>query len=335
MGAVEFYAVTLGIFFCIDAIQALGFNLQFGVAGIINLAYILLVSVGAYATAVATVPPAPKGGFETYIGGLQLGFPWNLLFGVAVTAVFGCLLGVTALRRLRHDYLALALVALAQGGQIFASSDIHFLDGVTGMTNVTGPFASLSESNFDLAFLALSFGVLVVVYFIMGRLTGSPFGRALRAVRDDEIGVSALGKNTWKLRFAAFVIGAALAGLGGGLTVLYTGGWNPYAWLPTESAILLAAIVVGGRGRNAGAVLGALVIMVGATQASTYLPQIGTAQLLPALQTMIVGIVVLVFLWWRPQGILPERKEKFRPAQSPPVHKVEDKPVASVRADPA
>lgn len=333
MSAFEFYAVTLGIFFCLDAIQALGFNLQFGVSGIINLAYILLVAVGAYATAIATVPPAPKGGFETYVGGLQLAFPLNLLFGVAVTAVFGCLLGLTAMRRLRHDYLALALVALAQGGQIFVSSDIKLVDGVTGMTNVTGPFASLSEGNFDLAFLGLSFGILVVVYIIISRLTGSPFGRALRAVRDDEIGVAALGKDTWRLRFVAFVVGAALAGLGGGLTVLYTGGWNPYAWLPTESAILLAAIVVGGRGRNLGAVLGALLIMVGATQASTYLPQIGSAQLLPALQTMIVGIVVLAFLWWRPQGILPERKEKFRSAEAPSAAAPEAGEVASVGAD--
>jgi branched-chain amino acid transport system permease protein len=332
VGAIQFYAVTLGIFFCLDAIQALGFNLQFGTAGIINLAYILLVAVGAYATAIATVPPAPKGGFETYVGGLQLGFPLNLLFGVAVTALFGCLLGVTALRRLRHDYLALVLVALAQGGQIFASSDIKLLDGVTGITNVTGPFASLSQGNFDLAFLGLSFGILIIVYIFISRLTGSPFGRALRAVRDDEIGVGALGKDTWKLRFVAFVVGAALAGLGGGLTVLYTGGWNPYAWLPTESAILLAAIIVGGRGRNLGAVLGALLIMVGATQASTYLPQIGSAQLLPALQTMIVGIVVLIFLWYRPQGILPERKERFR-FGAPPARAPDDDQVPSVPVD--
>lgn len=312
MSQIEFYVVTLGIFACFNAIAALGFNLQFGVAGIINLAYILLVAVGAYGTAIASVGPPPPHSFETYVGGWSLPFPINLLFGVVCALAMGALLGVTALRRLRHDYLALTLVALAQGMQIFAGSDIRFLDGVTGITNVPGPWQdSLTQEQFGFVFLAICAVALVLVYLLMAKLTNSPFGRALRAVRDDEVGVAALGKSTWQLRFVAFLIGAGLAGLAGGLTVLYTGGWNPYAWLPTESAILLAAIIVGGRGRNAGAALGALVIMVGAAQASTFLPQIGSAQLLPALQIAAVGVIVLVFLWWRPQGILPERKEKF------------------------
>jgi branched-chain amino acid transport system permease protein len=312
MSSTEFYLVTLAVFFCFDAIQALGFNLQFGVAGVINLAYILLVAVGAYATAIATVGPAPKTGFETYAGGFHWPFPFNLLFGVACATLVGVLLGFTAIRRLRHDYLALALVAIAQGAQIFSATDIKLLDGVTGITNVQGPFSSLSIQNYDLAFLGMSFVILLIVYVLTSRVTGSPFGRALRAVRDDETGVAALGKSTFRLRFVAFVWGAALAGLGGGLTVLYTGGWNPYAWLPTESAVLLAAIIVGGRGRNRGAVFGALVIMVGAAQAPQFLPQIGAAQLLPSLQIMAVGFIVLAFLWWRPDGIFPEQKESFR-----------------------
>lgn len=327
MSAIEFYAITLGVFACFNAIQALGFNLQFGVAGIINLAYILLVAVGAYATAIASVGPPGPHSFETYVGGFEWPFPLNLLFGVACALAVGALLGYTALRRLRHDYLALTLVALAQGMQIFAGSNIGFLDGVTGITNVPGPWADqLTQAQFGWLFLAISAVTLGGVYIFVSRLTNSPFGRALRAVRDDETGTAALGKSTWRLRFAAFIIGAGLAGLAGGLTVLYTGGWNPYAWLPTESAILLAAIIVGGRGRNAGAVLGAAVIMVGAAQASTFLPVIGPAQLLPALQIAAVGVIVLAFLWWRPEGLLPERRERFpkrselKPVQEDAVH---------------
>lgn len=317
MNAIEYYVITLGIFGCIAAIEALGFNLQFGVAGVINLAFILLVSVGAYATALATVGPPPKFSGETYVGGMGLSFPWNLGFGVLCTVIVGAFLGVTALRRLRHDYLALGLVALAQGGQIFASSDIHLLDGPAGITNVPGPWqATLSEGNYGLAFLGIAAAALFVTYFGIARLTGSPFGRALRAVRDDETAAAALGKGTWWLKFVAFTVGAALGGLAGGLTVLYTGGWNPYAWLPTESAVLLAAIIVGGRGNNLGAVVGAFVVMVGVAQGSTFLPQIGSAQLLPALQIIAVGVVVLAFLWWRPQGLLPERKDRYASTSS-------------------
>jgi branched-chain amino acid transport system permease protein len=320
LSQVEFYVVTLGVFACFSAIEAMGFNIQFGVAGIINLAYILLVAVGAYATALATVSPAPPNGVETYVGGWQLPFPINLLFGIAAALAVGALLGVTALLRLRHDYLALTLVALAQGAQIFAGTNTGLFDGVTGFTGVAGPFeGDLSQAAFGWLFLAISLLAVALVYFVISRMTNSPFGRALRSVRDDEVGVAALGKNTWQLRFAAFMIGAGLAGLGGGLTVLYTGGWNSLAWLPTESAILLAAIIVGGRGRNAGALLGAVVIMVGATQASTFLPQIGPAQLLPGLQIAVVGVIVLAFLWWRPEGILAEQKERFPALVSPQI----------------
>lgn len=317
MSAIEYYVVTLGILACIAGIEALGFNLQFGVAGIINLAFIMLVAVGAYATAIASLtPPAPHS-FETYIGGFGWPFPLNLAFGVLVTLVFSAILGVTALRRLRHDYLALTLIAIAQGMQIYAGTDVKVLDGVTGLTNVPGPLeGQLSQGQFGILFLGISLVLLLGSFWFMQRLTQSPFGRALRALRDDETGVLALGKNTWHLKFIAFLVGGGLGGLGGGLTVLYTGGWNPYAWLPTESAVLLAAIIVGGRGRNAGAMLGALVIMVVAAQASTFLPQIGSAQLLPALQTLAIGAIVLAFLWWRPDGILAEQRERF-PERTP------------------
>jgi neutral amino acid transport system permease protein len=109
MSAIEFYLITLGVLACLNAISALGFNLQFGHAGIVNLAWILLVSAGAYLTAIAAVGPAPHNAFTTYIGGFGWPFPWDVLFGVGATTLFAGLLGVIALRRLRPDYLALAL----------------------------------------------------------------------------------------------------------------------------------------------------------------------------------------------------------------------------------
>ena len=239
-------------------------------------------------------------------------FPLNLAFGVVVTLAVGAILGVTALLRLRHDYLALALIAMAQGAQIFVGSDLGLVNGSTGMAGVVGPWENqLSYTAYPVVFLAICLVALALVYFVVARMTGSPFGRALRAVRDDETAVSALGRNAWQLRFAAFVVGAGLAGLAGGLLVLYTGGWNPQSWLPTESVVLLAAVVLGGRGRNEGAMVGAVVVLVVIAQGSTFLPQFGPPSLLPALQTMLIGVLVLIFLWWRPEGILPERRENF------------------------
>ena len=103
MTALEYYFVTVAIFLCLNGIMALGFNMQFGQAGIVNLAFLVLVAVGAYATAIATVKPASGvfAGTGTYIGGFGWQFPWNFLFGIGATLIFGLLLGGLSLLRLR------------------------------------------------------------------------------------------------------------------------------------------------------------------------------------------------------------------------------------------
>ncbi len=315
----QYYFLTLGIYGCLNGILALGFNVQFGQTGIINLAYFLFVALGAYMTSIAAVGPPPNDGVTHYIGGFGWPFPVAILFGVACTTVFALLLGGLAFWRLRHDYFALTLVAIAQGLLVLCTNDVGLFNGTVGVNGLALPFVSTSPRTQQWIFLGLSVIALAVVYAFISRLVRSPLGRAMKTVREDEEAVSSLGKSPWRIKMIAFAVGAAAAGLAGGFFATSVGGWNVQAWQPGETLVLLAAVIVGGRGRNIGALIGSIVVLEGVVQVSTFLPIFKNSQILPYVQNIAIGALLLGFLWWRPQGLLPELKEKFAaPGAVPP-----------------
>ena len=313
----ELYLVTLGVFAALTAIEALGFNLQFGYAGVVNVAFIVFVAVGAYATGVAELHRPPRGVVTSYVGGFGWGFFPSILFGAAATMACGAVIGLVLFRRLRHDYLALALLAISQGLIVLVTDDVGLFNGQEGITGVPGPAGGLVITGREqLGFLGISAAALVIVYVLLSRLTNSPFGRTVRAGREDADALTAIGKNPDHFRLLAFVIGCGIAGLSGGLFVTYVGGWNPSSWQLTETLILFCAVIVGGRGRHLGAVAGAIVL-VAITQATTFIPGFVAPEYLPNVETMCTGLLILAFLWWRPEGIFPERRESIRQGSWP------------------
>jgi branched-chain amino acid transport system permease protein len=329
LSAIEFYALTLGVFACVSAIEALAFNIQFGFVGIVNIAFIVLVAAGAYGTAIAELPPARLSGQGvSYLGGFGWSFWPSLLFGTVVSAIFGCVLGLIMFSRLRHDYLALALVAFGQGVLVLITDEPSLFNGTTGLTGIPGPTGVLViTADSQIVFMVVSAIALVIVFALLHRVTASPFGRALRALREEESAAVGVGKNALALKLKAFVLGSAVAGLAGGLLATYVGGWSPQAWQLNESFIVLAAVIVGGRARHSAAVLGAVVVMVGITQASQYIPNVLPAGVVPDLGAILVGVLIIGFLAWRPEGLLPERKEYFKPSRAVPI--VGEDPVSS------
>src|SRR5205085_389588 len=129
------------------------------------------------------------------------------------------------------------------------------------------------------------------------RITGSPLGRSLRAVRDNERAAAASGKNVFAMRMVAFVTGGAIAGASGAVLVEFIGNWAPGAWLYPETFVLLAAVVIGGSGNNFGAVVGALLVPVAFLEATRFLPAIPNHPgLIDALQWIAVALLMLIFL---------------------------------------
>jgi branched-chain amino acid transport system permease protein len=321
----QYYLATLVVYLFIDIMGVLGLNLQFGVAGIINFAYIVFVSVGAYTAAVLTLGPDFPGNYQHYVFGATWPFPLPLVAAGVTAGLLSLIVGVISLRRLRSDYQAMVMLLLSLMATLIASSATNLVNGPAGLSAVPQPLADqlgLDPLTYNWAY-AVWAGFLALLSFLVVRgITNSPLGRTLRAMRDNDRAAAALGKNVTALRLMVFVVGGVIAGVSGGVFVQFITAWSPGGWLYPETFVFLAAIIVGGTANNWGAMLGALLVPIGFLEATRYLPEEFTlfghhfalfSGLIEALQWVAVGLLILGFLWFRPQGILPERPARFRP----------------------
>ena len=314
----EYYLVGLGVIFGVNLIAIWGLDLQFGLAGINNFAYVVFQAAGGYAAALfALKPPAAYGSFETYVGGFDLPFPLPLVLAAVVGGLLAGPVGFIAMRRLRGDYQAMAMLVLSLVATGVANAQTGLVNGPSGLALIPRPLSgafNLSPLGYEWLFLGLTALCCVVAFWVARGVSRSPFGRLLRAVRDSESAVAAYGRSPDALRMRALVVGGALAGLSGGLLVEYVSAWGPASWLYPETFLFFTAIVVGGRGNLAGSVLGALIVPVGIVEGSRHLPAFGYPGMVDSLDWVAIGLVMLAFLWFRPNGLLPERRRVILPA---------------------
>ncbi|MBJ7603865.1 MAG: branched-chain amino acid ABC transporter permease [Candidatus Dormibacteraeota bacterium] len=315
MSPIVYYLTTLVVFFFIFAISTWGLNLQFGTAGILNFTYITFFAIGGYFTGVSMLGRPDALSNMRYILGLNLPFPIALLIGATAAGVLGLLVGLVALRRLRSDYLAIVTVSVGAIVYDFVNVNTGLFNGADGIAGIPYPFndsLNLDPNTYTFFYIALTGLVTLVLGLLAFRIYNSPLGRTLRAIREDADVASAFGKDSYRFRMIAMVVGCVYAGIAGGLLVGFISALNPGGWVAGETFLLYAALLLGGRGNNWGALLGAFLVPVLFQEATRYLPQIpGHAELIPALRNMIVGGLLIAVLWFRPEGILPERKAKF------------------------
>jgi len=163
----------------------------------------------------------------------------------------------------------------------------------------------------------------LIVGIVMYALVYSPYGRVLRGVRENEAAIEAMGRNSTKARLQVFVIGGMFGALSGALLAEFIGAWAPSEWVYPETFVFFTAVIVGGRGSVSGVALGAALVGVGVQQAVQYLPIGGDPIVLASLEWIITGVLTLTFLWVRPQGLLPERRRRFRPSTVPPARAID------------
>jgi branched-chain amino acid transport system permease protein len=132
-------------------------------------------------------------------------------------------------------------------------------------------------------------------------------------MRDNDTAAAALGKGITRLRLMIFVVGGVIAGVCGAVFVEFIQAWSPGSWLYPETFVFFAAILVGGTANNWGAMVGALLVPVGFLEATRFLPKIWYTGFIEAMQWVCVGLLILLFLWFRPSGLFPERPGRFRP----------------------
>ena len=322
----SFYLINLLVYAAVDAMACLGLNQQFGVAGVTNFGFIVFQAAGGYAAAILAMPPdSANGGFQSYIGGWNLPFPlpWvgAAVAGGLIALPFVFLFG----RRLRGDFAAVALLATAVLLNLLVTNYRPFLNGDAGLSLIPTPLRgqnmfSVEPLSYEWGFTVGTIVLAVCVFAFLRRLTESPYGRSLRAMRDNDAVADSLGKNLLSMRTAMLVTGGAVAGLSGGILVTYITTWSPAAWGYAETVVLFAAVIIGGAGNQWGAALGAVLVPVGFEEVTRYIPTSNNLppNLIPSLEWVAIGVLIIGFLWFRPQGVLPERKRVIRVAGGAP-----------------
>ena len=314
--ATQYYIATILVYICVNVIAAWGLDLQFGVTGVLNFAFILFVAVGAYTAGMLSLGPSSgNGGFQHYIVGIKLPFPLPILGAMVVGAALSGAVGLITLRRLRSDYQAMVMLVVSVVATVVAESLIGLANGSAGLALIPNPvqgLTSLDRQTQTWLFVGLCVVFMLIVGVVMYALVYSPYGRVLRGVRENEAAIEAMGRSSTRARLQVFVIGGALAALSGALLAEFIGAWTPSEWLYPETFVFFTAVIVGGRGSVSGVAVGAALMAVGIQQAVQYLPIGSDPTVLAALEWIITGVLTLTFLWVRPQGILPERRRRFR-----------------------
>ena len=281
-------------------IVALGLNVVVGMAGLLDLGYVGFYAVGAYTLAV--------------VGSAHANLPWLLCLpiAVAVSMLSGLLLGAPTLR-LRGDYLAIVTLGFGEIIRLLAER-FDWLGAKQGFSGIAHP-PKIGPIEFGVldsrSFYWLGLTVAIIVYYLLGRLENSRVGRAWTAIREDEDAAELMGVPTFKFKLWAFAIGAGVGGMAG---TLYASKGNyvaPDLFQLKVSILFLAAVVLGGPGNRPGVVVGAIVV--------SYLPD--RFRFLDTSRYFWFGVVLVVLMIFRPQGLWPRRQHGRRsvpPSEAPP-----------------
>ncbi len=297
-----FFATTASIL----AIAVLGLNLQWGNTGLFNGGVVAFFGAGAYGTLILGGTPQ-----DGHLGGYEQIYPLALLGGMALAGLMAWIVGLLTLR-LRHDYLAIATFGVAVAFENLMRNAEWLAGGAKGVRGFERPLRDALGDGFtyNLVFFAAVLTVLICVYLFLERLVASPFGRLLRAIREDEEAAQSLGKSPARVRLTAFITGSVILGLAGGLYGTFYAFVSPQDVLPTLTFQIWAMLIVGGAGNNRGAILGAFLIWGAWTASGWALSRFAPveAQLYTgSIQFVLIGAVIVGMLLWRPQGLFPER----------------------------
>jgi branched-chain amino acid transport system permease protein len=297
----ENYLVAMAVFAGLYGLMALGLNVIWGMAGMINLGLAGFMAVGAYTSALLTVRHA------------SWPIPLGILAAVLVTAAAGALVArLTA--KMKGDYLAIVTLGFAEVVRIIASNEIGLTNGTDGISAIPGPWrGQVAPATFNLIFLGITALAVLIVYLVCQRIRHSPYGRVLRAIRDDDQVTAVAGKPVLRFKTEAFAVGAAITGFAGALYGHYNAYIAPDGFVPLITIYVVLALTAGGTGTNAGAVIGAglvVAFMEGTRFVVAEIPGLAAVQI-AAVREFLIATLLIVLLRVRPQGLFPERHIRY------------------------
>jgi branched-chain amino acid transport system permease protein len=289
----------------IYTLLTLAVNLHYGYAGLMSFGIVGFLAVGAYTYAIMTVG-SPVGEDKFLVGFNQ---PWwvGFLAAGAVTTFFAFIIGLPTLR-VEGDYLLIVTFAFAEVTQKLLSNEAWLTNGTRGFINIHQPFREvIAGRNYQLFLAGLVVVIVVICYLIAQRVGKSPFGRTLRAMRDNEPAALAAGKNVYLFKMRIFLLGAAFCGFAGAMYTWYMTIALPPLFGMEVSFAAWIALVIGGLGNNKGAVIGTIVLL-GSQQALKFIQLTpALAPMISASQLIIEGLVLVLILRFYPTGLVPEK----------------------------
>jgi len=342
------YLVSFAIMASIYAILTLGLNVQWGSCGLLNFGIAAFFAVGAFTSALFTTirPTGIAAQYTQQVFGLGMPF----LVGMLAAAVISGLLAwgvASATLRLRLDYLAISTIGIAEITRYIFQTERWLANGPQPLRGIPRPlgyliesppewlpgpvaslFGSLSPRDYTYIYLVIAVLILTVLYLAIERLMRSPWGRVLRAIREEEESAAMSGKNLYSYKVQAFVLGAMIMGMGGALYAHYMGSIDYGHFVPLQGTFLIVVmLILGGSGNNRGAILGAFVIwgvwVATPTLAGWLAPLLEVISpdlpgRSPYLRFLFISIILLFILLYRPQGLLAEEKtvSKMIPEES-------------------
>ncbi|MGP1252926.1 MAG: branched-chain amino acid ABC transporter permease [Kiloniellales bacterium] len=298
-----FFITIAGIY----AVWSLALNVQWGLTGLFNIGIVAFVAVGGYTSVLLTVEPS-----ATFGGGLGLPLAVGFIGAMVTSAILALLVGLITLN-LRADYLAIATIGIAEIVRLFLKNEEWLTNGVRGIGGVPRAFADLGPEGLALANMILVLLCVLIVFLLVERARRAPWGRVLRAIRENELTVLASGKTVKYFRLQAFVFGAAIMGLGGALYSHFVGFISPEAFEPLQTTFLVwVMLIAGGSGNTKGAVLGAFIIWAiwsGSQIVTGWLPPELATQA-GALRMGLIGLLLVLVLLFRNEGLLSEEDQR-------------------------
>ncbi len=289
------YVIAMLTFWCIYAILAIGLNVIWGYTGLINIGHVAFFAIGAYSAALLNLA-----GYNFFFG---------LFTGIVLAAIAGILLGIPTLR-LRADYLAIVTLGFAEILRLMLLNEIWLTRGPNGIPGISQPLRHIFPFNYRAFFLGVVLLALLIVFYLAERILGSPFGRVLKAVREDEEVAMALGKDVFKFKLQSLAIGSAMAGAAGVLFAHFITFVSPEQYESIQTFYVWIMVVLGGSGSNKGSVVGAL-ILISFFESTRFLKDAFDLPVGPervaAARLIVVGVMLILLMRFRPQGIFGER----------------------------
>ena len=348
LGTVNAYYLEIAIQIGIFVALALGLNIVVGFCGLLNLGFVAFYAIGAYFWAVFGSPQANEFIPGNFFPLSPNWFFLFLLLSIALGALTGLVLGLPVLR-LRGDYLAIVTLGFAEVVRALVNNldkPINLTNGPRGISPIVKPplffqpwleFFGVQVAEAELYPFYFYFLVLLFVFAVVlvtRRLEDSRIGRAWKAIREDELAASAMGIPVVRMKLLGFAAGASFASAVGVLFAAKQVFINPESFTFMESIGVLAMVILGGMGSVPGAILGAagvtilnLQLLKGLSLWLNALRQSGAALTLPLIgsfplsqlpvqfepakyERMVFGLILILMMIFRPQGILPPRRER-------------------------